>query len=152
MTLRVELEGLRRVQTLRRREWEALAAGVAGSGGVREDGARLVVRPDRGAVSLRLDDDAGATLLRARLTADDLGGTVEEYVEIIRQMAYAADESHRRLEVLDMAKKVAHDRGGETMTRVLGDLGLDHATGRKLFSLVVSILVETPRLTPGISH
>jgi uncharacterized protein (UPF0262 family) len=51
-----------------------------------------------------------------------------------------------RLEALDVAKKVTHDKAGRLLQRRCVDLEIDHPTARRLFSLLFALRVDTTRL------
>ena len=51
-----------------------------------------------------------------------------------------------------MAKKVTHDKAGRALKRHLRDLRMDHPTARRLFTLLVSLRVDTTRLTGVYGH
>ncbi|MDH3199989.1 MAG: UPF0262 family protein [Myxococcales bacterium] len=73
-----------------------------------------------------------------------------EYVDILRQIASA--EGINQMEALDMAKKVTHDRAGRVLRRELRDFGFDHESMRKLFTLLLSLRVDTTRLVGIHTH
>ena len=51
-----------------------------------------------------------------------------------------------RLEALDIAKRITHDEAGEAVAGLLGELKPDHATARRFFTLLVTLLHDTTRL------
>jgi hypothetical protein len=57
-----------------------------------------------------------------------------------------------QIEALDMAKKVTHDRAGRLLKRELRDFGLDLETSRSLFTLLLSLRVDTTKLTGIHGH
>ena len=73
---------------------------------------------------------------------------IHEYVDTVRQIALSQQEGGgvARLEALDMAKKVVHDKMARKVKRHARPLGLDHDTARRLFTLLLSIRVDTTRL------
>lgn len=75
---------------------------------------------------------------------------ITEYVDILRQMATA--EGVNQMEALDMAKKVTHDRAGRVLRRELRDFGFDHESMRKLFTLLLSLRIDTTRLVGIHTH
>ena len=75
---------------------------------------------------------------------------ITEYVDILRQMANA--EGVNQMEALDMAKKVTHDRAGRVLRRELRDFGFDHESMRKLFTLLLSLRVDTTKLVGLYAH
>lgn len=67
------------------------------------------------------------------------------YVDVCRQMA---DAGSARLEALDMAKKLAHDAAARALVPFLEPLAPDHATCRRLFTLLLTVHVDTTKLAP----
>jgi len=51
-----------------------------------------------------------------------------------------------------MAKKVTHDRAGRVLKRELRDFGFDLETSRRLFTLLLSLRVDTTRLVGIYGH
>ncbi len=87
------------------------------------------------------------------LSHDILAPHIQEYVDIVRQLAKTdATGGLARLEALDMAKKVCHDRAGRTLKRRCRDLGLDHVSARRLYTLLVTLRVDTTRLIGVHGH
>ena len=76
-----------------------------------------------------------------------LSEQITDYLDIVRQITAA--ESLNQMEALDMAKKVTHDRAGRVLKRELRELGFDLETSRRLFTLLLSLKVDTTKL-PGI--
>ena len=75
---------------------------------------------------------------------------ITEYVDIVRQIANA--DGVNQMEALDMAKKVTHDRAGRVLKRELRDFGFDLETSRRLFTLLLSLRVDTTRLVGIYGH
>ncbi len=75
---------------------------------------------------------------------------ITEYVDIVRQIADA--EGVNQMEALDMAKKVTHDRVARVLKRELRDFGFDHESSRKLFTLLLSLRVDTTKLAGVYGH
>jgi len=69
---------------------------------------------------------------------------ITEYVDIVRQIADS--NGVNQLEALDMAKKVTHDRVARVLKRELRDFDCDLETCRRLFTLLLSLRVDTTRL------
>jgi uncharacterized protein (UPF0262 family) len=69
------------------------------------------------------------------------------YVDVCRQMADEGVAS-ARLETLDMAKKLAHDAAGRAISLFLEPLEPDLATCRRLFTLLLTLHLDTTRLAP----
>lgn len=75
---------------------------------------------------------------------------ITEYIDIVRQIADA--EGLNQMEALDMAKKVTHDRAGRVLKRELRDFGFDLETSRRLFTLLLSLRVDTTRIVGIHGH
>ena len=75
---------------------------------------------------------------------------ITEYIDIVRQIADADGVHH--MEALDMAKKVTHDRAGRVLKRELRDVGFDLETSRRLFTVLLSLRVDTTRLVGIHGH
>ena len=87
------------------------------------------------------------------LPHDILAPHIQEYVDIVRQLAKTDSTGGlARLEALDMAKKVCHDRAGRTILRRCRALGLDHPTARRFYTLLVTLRVDTTRLVGVHGH
>lgn len=78
---------------------------------------------------------------------------LDEYTDICRRMG-ALDQgpASAQLEALDMAKRVAHDGAARTVQRLFKPLGPDHRTARRLFTLVLTLFVDTSRMTMLHAH
>ena len=81
---------------------------------------------------------------------EQLSSHIDEYLDIVRQMTSA--DSLNQMEALDMAKKVTHDRAGRVLKRALRDYGFDLETSRRLFTLLLSLKVDTTRLVGLRGH
>lgn len=79
-----------------------------------------------------------------------LAETITEYIDIVRQIAIA--DGLNQMEALDMAKKVTHDRAGRLLKRELRQFGFDLEASRRLFTLLLSLRVDTTRLTGIHGH
>ncbi len=139
----------------RRQEWLAAAAGLTDpSRSVLREGARaLHVAVSEQAFALSLRDASGHELAAVTLPHDLLAEHITEYVDIVRQIAKDdATGGLARLEALDMAKKVVHDRAAETLRARCAEFGMDHATARRLFTLLLGLRVDTTRLVGIHGH
>lgn len=75
---------------------------------------------------------------------------ITEYLDIVRQISRA--HGVNQMEALDMAKKVTHDRAGRLLKRELRAFDFDHETSRKLFTLLLSLRVDTTTLVGIRGH
>jgi len=141
----------------RRGEWRASIQGLLSVG----DGAsfpeaarRLEVAVSGQATTLTLVAESGESLGRAIVPKSALTPHVTEYVDIVRQLDRADDEGFgsARLEALDMAKKLAHDEAATTLEGFCQSLGADHYTCRLLWTLLLTLRVDTTRLTGFRGH
>ncbi|MEM8608221.1 MAG: UPF0262 family protein [Myxococcota bacterium] len=99
---------------------------------------------------LRAIGPDGTPLRVAKIPHDLLAEHIAEYIDIVRQISDA--DGVNQMEALDMAKKVTHDRAGRLLKRELREFGFDHETCRKLFTLLLSLRVDTTKLAGIHGH
>jgi uncharacterized protein (UPF0262 family) len=92
----------------------------------------------------------GASLGKVAIPHELLSEHITEYVDIVRQIDRIAGVN--QMEALDMAKKVTHDRAGRLLKRELRQFGIDLEAARRLFTLLLSLRVDTTRLTGVHGH
>ncbi len=139
----------------RRREWLAAAAALADPSRavLREEARALHVTVTEQALALSLRDASGRKLSVVTVPHDALADHITEYVDIVRQIAKDdASGGLTRLEALDMAKKVVHDRAAEKLRALCPEFGMDHPTARRLFTFLLSLRVDTTRLVGVHGH
>ncbi|MFT5359117.1 MAG: hypothetical protein ACI9KE_006360 [Polyangiales bacterium] len=96
-----------------------------------------------------IDEDA----LIIDIRHDQLETLIHEYVDTVRQIARAdLSGGVLRLEALDMAKKVTHDKAGRFLERRCRPLALDHPTARRMFTLLLAMRIDTTRLVGVHGH
>lgn len=118
-----------------------------------EEDHLLVVSHDEGAIVLATFDAGGAPRALFELSAVLLRGHVEEYLTIIARMyKNEASDASAHMHTLDMAKKVVHDAGARTLARELPDFARDHESYRRLFTLVLSVVVDVTKLPGAAAH
>lgn len=147
----VDAVSLRQASALQAAEWlllidELARSELRGEGGV---DAIIVERTDVFA-RVRLEGPAG--LVRGV----DLGTPMvlslfDEYAGTVRQMMDSSLPLPR-VEALDMAKKVVHDRAGRNLRALLHELVGDLEAFRRLFSLVVAMRVDPSEMTRARRH
>jgi uncharacterized protein (UPF0262 family) len=76
---------------------------------------------------------------------------VKEYTDLIKKLS-TGDLVEEQFEPLDMAKRVVHDMGARKLAVALPGVGSNFETNRRLFTLVVSLMVDTTRLGPYPGH
>ena len=115
-----------------------------------EDAAIMHVSVTEQRFVLDFLSDEGRELGAIALPHELLSEHITEYVDIVRQIANA--DGVNQMEALDMAKKVTHDRAGRVLKRELRDFGFDLETSRRLFTLLLSLRVDTTRLVGIYGH
>jgi uncharacterized protein (UPF0262 family) len=78
------------------------------------------------------------------LARADVADLVHEYVGVIEKLS-DGDLHPAHIETLDMAKRVVHDAGGRKLGALLPGLNPSLEARRRLFSLIVSLAVDTTR-------
>lgn len=142
---------LERGSEAQRIEWEAnVRELLAKAGGSIDQPATLHVSVTEQGFDLELQTEDGRVLETVAIPHQLLSGHITEYVDIVRQIAEA--EGINQMEALDMAKKVTHDRAGRVLKRELRPFGLDLEAARRLFTLLLSLRVDTTRLTGVHGH
>jgi len=106
-----------------------------------------LVRLEPGKVRFDLLDAQGKPLASSEIPKQEIEPLVKEYMQTIVEMTkLGVGTNSPRLEALDIAKRITHDEAGETVVTMLGSLKPDHATARRFFTLLVTLLHDTTRL------
>jgi uncharacterized protein (UPF0262 family) len=130
---------------VRKHEWRAAIAEVVQEGRFEAatDGARdalLTVAGNRARL-----DCAGEVI---ELPIFELKPLMDEYMQICAEMSkLGVGANSPRLEALDIAKRITHDEAGEALRAAMRSLRPDHATARRLFTLLVTLYHDTTRLS-----
>ena len=78
---------------------------------------------------------------------------VDDYVAICKKMgALDQGSGSAKVEALDMAKKLAHDAAARTLASMLDGVKPDLRTSRRLFTLLLTLYVDTSRLAMVHAH
>lgn len=134
---------------LRRAEWEAIITELVDPDECVYAANADVLRVAREGDGYRmtLHDGGGAAIADALVTLADIGRTFQEYLDIVRKLGDAgAGGGYDRVDALDMAKRVTHDQGGRIILRSCRILEADLPTARRLFTLLLSLHVDTTNL------
>lgn len=132
-------------------EWEAnVRELLAKAKGCFDQPASLHVSVTEQGFSLEFRTESGEPWGTAAIPHELLSDHITEYVDVVRQIARA--DGVNQMEALDMAKKVTHDRAGRLLKRELRQFGLDLEAARGLFTLLLSLRVDTTRLTGIHGH
>ncbi len=141
---------LQRGSEAQRAEWETEIRELLSGASCNIDApATLFIELSERQFVLRFQEEA-RNLGTVSLDHELLGELINDYLDIVRQITES--ESLNQMEALDMAKKVTHDRAGRVLKRKLRDLGFDLETSRRLFTLLLSLKVDTTRLAGVRGH
>jgi uncharacterized protein (UPF0262 family) len=135
---------------LRREDWRVSIADLTHHPSLgEEEDDMLLVGMEKHAVVLATFDEQGAPRGVSEVPLASLRKHTDEYLAIIRRMHHDDDNDRSsKMHALDMAKKVVHDAGAKTLAHSLPGFARDHETYRRLFTLVLSLLVDVTTL-PG---
>jgi len=132
-------------------EWEALIRELLASArSKRENVATLHVSVTEQGFTLDFQTDERQGLGTIAIPHELLSEHITEYIDTVRQIAEA--DGLNQMEALDMAKKVTHDRAGRVLKRELRDIGFDLEASRRLFTLLLSLRVDTTRIVGIHGH
>jgi uncharacterized protein (UPF0262 family) len=139
---------------LRRDDWKISIADLVHDASLGDDDDHtLHIANAQHAVLLSTFDEGGAPLQALEIPHVELEHHVGEYLAIIKRMQSGeASDFSSNMHTLDMAKKVVHDAGAKTLARALPELARDHETYRRLFSLLLAIVVDVTKLPGAIAH
>ncbi len=108
---------------------------------------RAYVTVHKEGLAVDLHDPAGHQVGRLELAQPVIAPVFREYMDIVREMIRCGGGTNSpKLEALDIAKKLSHDDGAELLQRHFHDVRPDHATARRLFTLLVVLTHDTTRL------
>jgi len=139
---------------LRRDDWKISIADLVHEATLGEDDDHLLhIANAHHAVLLSTFDEGGAPVQALEVPHGDIKHHVDEYLAIIKRMQSGeASDFSANMHTLDMAKKVVHDAGAKTLARALPELARDHETYRRLFSLLLAVVVDVTKLPGAIAH
>ena len=154
VTIRIEESLWDAANALRREDWRISITGLTEEGCLGdEDDSLLLVSHGETMIALATFDAEGAPRALHEVALTDLRSHVEEYLAIIARMQRNdANDLSAHMHTLDMAKKVVHDAGARTLARAMPELARDHESYRRLFSLVLSIVVDVTKLPGAVAH
>ncbi len=140
--LRLDDELFASAERARRAEWELLLAELAAAEQLFPDRtpADIVISCRGDCVRLRFvsGDEVDAVVIHR----DDVDAELSEYMAVIGRLE-DDEASAMRMEALDMAKRVIHDRGAQRLHQLAPQVSPVHETRRRLFSLLVSLFIDT---------
>jgi uncharacterized protein (UPF0262 family) len=134
-----------------RADWETSIRELLANAACNIEGpATLLIRLQERGFELEIAEATSGTLGSVTIEHEQLASHIDEYLDIVRQMTSA--DSLNQMEALDMAKKVTHDRAGRVLKKALREFGFDLETSRRLFTLLLSLKVDTTRLAGLRGH
>lgn len=153
--LRLDEETWQRATSLRRAEWRSAIEDLLHESIFAEGmhGLHLLATFHQDHVLVEGLDDEGFVRSSVVITLASVDEFVKEYLEIIERLDEGA--GHRDstwLLAVDMAKKVVHDKAAKTLASTVPELSQDHATLRKVFTLVFSLAIDTTKMTSARIH
>ncbi len=151
--LRLDEDLWTRGSFLRRAEWRANIDDLVHDARLSHTyaGYYVLVKLDAASTVLEFLDEEGEVRETVSVPHALTEKILAEYLKIIGRMDNEAHETGK-LEALDMGKKVVHDDAARALQRAFPALAEDHATYRKLFSLLVSLQVDTTKLIHARAH
>jgi uncharacterized protein (UPF0262 family) len=140
--------------SLRRDDWRISITDLVDEAALgEEDDHLLVVSIGEDVIALTTFDSEGAPRGLFEVSTVLLRVHVEEYLAIITRMHKSdASDASTHMHTLDMAKKVVHDAGARTLARELPAFARDHESYRRLFTLVLSVVVDVTVLPGAAAH
>lgn len=150
-SVQIDERTLQRGSEAQRVEWEAIVRELLSRAKSNiEEPARLDVSVTERGFEIEFHTNRRRELGTVVIPHQLLSEHITEYIDIVRQIAEA--DGLNQLEALDMAKKVTHDRAGRVLKRELRDFGFDLETSRRLFTLLLSLRVDTTRIVGIHGH
>jgi len=139
---------------LRRHDWQLSIADLTDDARLGEEDDHLLhVAHTRQALVLSTFDEQGAPRGVCELSNAQLRPHVDEYLTIIAKMhGDETNDASARMHALDYAKKVVHDAGARTLERAAPGLARDHESYRRLFSLLLAVVIDVTMLPGAIAH
>lgn len=137
---------------LRKQEWRTVIHDIV-SGTLpwpAREACTLVVGCDEHHMEFILDNTSQARDV-IRFPHTNMAPIIKEYTDLIKKLS-TGDLLDVQFEAFDMAKRVVHDSGARKLAVLLPGVGANLETNRRLFSLVVSLTVDTTRLGPYPGH
>ncbi len=132
----------------RRQEWRLALRDVLETHVLRTERSPLILRLalTPAAVRFTFEVPGEGAVCEPELDRTALDPAVEAYAEICRDMGALTPETRGRLVELERRRKEIHDDGGLLVQRALDEVGPTHDTARRLFTLLVTLLVDTSSL------
>jgi len=113
----------------------------------------LVTKKNGDTLVIEALDDDGFEKQTFTVTKESLAKPIDEYLSVIRRLDdNAQDRDASWFEAVDMAKKVVHDHAAKILATIVPELSTDLPTLRRLFTLLLSLFVDTTTLHHARGH
>ncbi len=139
----------------RRREWTVVLSDLIEDGdfGFEHVEAFGLITSTEEAILFEFLNADGAVFESRSLPRAAVAHAVADYVRVIARLGEASTcRTTSEFEALDMAKRVVHDEGARTVAECVAGLARGLAAHRRVFTLVVSLSVDTTRLPHAYGH
>jgi len=139
----------------RRHDWRVSIADLVDKERLGQEGEHTlyITLEGKHAVVLSTFDEQGVPRDVREIEYAHLRAHIEEYLAIIRRIESAdVNDSSSVMHTLDMAKKVVHDAGAATLARLLPSFATDHEAYRRLFSLILAVVIDVTKLPGAKGH
>ena len=140
---------------LRQAEWRSACSDLLADCNFTDslDGGYLLLAKNGDSITIEALDDDGFAKQTFAITKESLAKPIDEYLSIIRGMDESAkDRDASWFEAVDMAKKVVHDQAAKILATLVPELSTDLPTLRRLFTLLLSLFVDTTTLHHARGH
>lgn len=133
----------------RRQEWRLAIRELLDDHVFRTEHSPLILRiaVDDAGVHMRWETPGQGEVAKTLVAHDKLKPFVTDYVDICRQMSALDVTEQAKLAVLDKAKQSSHDAGGRAIDEACDPLGPTLDTARRMFTLIVTLLVDTTQMS-----
>ncbi|QQR88964.1 MAG: UPF0262 family protein [Myxococcales bacterium] len=154
--VKIDDELLADASEIRRAEWQTLMSLFLESQNEQapvQDAHCLHLRLCDETICLSLQTESGQSLSDHAISRASISELTYEYINIVSQLMQVEEQwNSHRLQALDMAKKSVHDAAARELQERCPQLGLSQKSARYLFSLMVSLLIDTTKLLGVHSH
>jgi hypothetical protein len=142
VSIRIDEELTKSASNQRKQDWSVLVGEleIAEELWTARKPSSVVFCREEAGVRLRFVSDAGVDVVT--LARMDVEAELSEYLAVISRLE-EEDIPMPRLEALDMAKRVVHDKAARRLGELWPDLSPSLETRRRVWSLLVAVLVDT---------
>ena len=138
-----------KVPEIRRQEWRLSIRELLDDHSFSIEDSPLVLRLSftDDEVALKWEVPGKHIVADVRMPRAELATHLQRYVDVCKEMMSLGEADASRITVLDQAKKDAHDEGASLVQRANDAVRASHETARRVFTLLVTLLVDTTNLS-----